>query len=67
MAWWAAAAVIMFVLALVPLLQPEKKPVVQKQLVVEDTYDDPQQALGCDTEALFTASVKMNKGLHPLK
>jgi len=67
MAWWAAAAVIMLVWALVPLLQPEKKPVAQKQVVAEDTYDDPQQALAAVQKALFTVSEKMNKGLHPLK
>jgi hypothetical protein len=67
MAWWAAAAVIIGLLALIPLLQPEKPRVGQRSFAVADTYDDPQQALAAVQKALFTVSKKMNKGLHPLK
>ena len=76
-AWWAAAAVIILVAGLVPLLQPAPEPAAlpiaqyaarsQKDVPVKDTYDDPQQALAAVQRALFKASSKMNKGLHPLK
>jgi len=46
----------------VPCCSHEKKPVVQKQLVVEDTYDDPSRRLAALQKALFTASVKNDKG-----
>lgn len=65
--WWAAAAVIIFLLGLVPLLQPDQVHEEQKAYAVADTYDDPQQALAAVQKALFTVSKKMNKGLHPLK
>jgi hypothetical protein len=69
--WWAAAAVIILLLGLLPLLQPETirdiPPVGQKAFAMADTYDDPQQALAAVQKALFTVSKKMNKGLHPLK
>jgi hypothetical protein len=76
-AWWAAAAVIILVAGSVPLLQPAPEPAAppvtqyatrsQKDVPVKDTYDDPQQALAAVQSALFKASSKMNKGLHPLK
>jgi hypothetical protein len=76
-AWWAAAAVIILVVGLVPLLQPVPEPAdpppaqyatrSQKDVFIKDTYDDPQQALAAVQRALFKASSKMNKGLHPLK
>ncbi|MDO6430502.1 hypothetical protein Q4E93_07890 [Flavitalea sp. BT771] len=76
-AWWAAAAVIILVAGLVPLLQPAPEPAVPSvaqyasrtlnDASIKDTYDDPQQALAAVQRALFKASVKMNKGLHPLK
>jgi hypothetical protein len=76
-AWWAAAAVIILVAGLVPLLQPAPEPAAppiaqyaarsQKDVPIKDTYDDPQQALAAVRSALFKASSKMNKGLHPLK
>ena len=76
-AWWAAAAVIILVAGLVPLLQPAPEPAALpaaqyasrslNDALVKDTYEDPQQALAVVRKALFTASSKMNKGLHPLK
>jgi len=76
-AWWAAAAVIILVAGLVPLLQPAPEPAAppvaqyatrsEKNVSMIDTYDDPQQALAAVQRALFKASSKMNKGLHPLK
>ena len=71
-AWWAAAAVIILVAGLVPLLQPAPGPAASPAAQyaarpLKDTYDDPQQALAAVQRALFKASSKMNKGLHPLK
>jgi len=76
-AWWAAAAVIILVAGLAPLLQPAPEPAAAPaaqyafrslyDASVKDTYEDPQQALAAVRKALFTASLKMNKGLHPLK
>ena len=73
MAWWAAAAVIVLVVGLVNLSQPEKGPVVeggagkeQQVYVVKDTYDDPQQALAAVQKALLTVSKNLNKGIRPL-
>ncbi|HEY4207103.1 MAG TPA: hypothetical protein VGM31_09830 [Puia sp.] len=68
-AWWAAAAVIMLLLGLEPLLRSPVKAPVQRQAVavVKDTYSDPHQALAAVQKALLVASRNMNKGLHALK
>jgi len=60
-AWWAAAAVIILSIGLIPLFR-SASPTVMK-----DTYDDPQQALAAVQKALFTVSRNLNKGLQPLK
>ena len=59
--WWAAAAVIILGLGLSIFFKDTPAP------GIKDTYDDPQQALAAVQKALFTASRKINKGLHPLK
>jgi len=69
--------VIILVAGLAPLLQPAPEPAAAPaaqyafrslyDASVKDTYEDPQQALAAVRKALFTASLKMNKGLHPLK
>ena len=67
-AWWAAAACIILLLGLEPLLRvTEERPVGQRMAIVKDTYDDPRQALAAVQKALLVASRNMNKGLHPLK
>jgi len=60
LSWWAAAAVIAGITIGIATLSPTAP-------AVEDTYDDPQQALAAVQKALFTVSRNLNKGIQPLK
>lgn len=65
--WWAAAAVILALLVMEPLLRAPVKTMQGQRGLTKDTYHDPAQAMAAVEQALLIASKNMNKGLHAVK
>jgi hypothetical protein len=59
---FSAAAAIVLVVVSVFLLQPQRSSTKRDIAAMQDTYEDPEQALAAVRHALLVASTQLNKG-----